>query len=80
MWGHGHQWFHVCVVLTQQVQLHALHVDLVQLKRGDHVVMDFTNILLSFVALAVLEAVTLRLFTRAIDSKVSVDDNADKKE
>ena len=80
MWGHGHQWFHVCVVLTQQVQLHALHVDLVQLKRGDHVVVDFTNILLSFVALAVLEAVTLRLFTRAIDSKVSVDDNADKKE
>ena len=79
MWGHGHQWFHVCVIVTQQWQLHALHVDLVQLGRGGHAVVDLPSLLLAFVALAVIEAVTLRLFNRAIDSKVSLASDTDEK-
>ena len=78
VWGHGHQWFHLCVMVTQQVQLHAVHVDLVQLHRGGHAVVDLPSILLAFAVLAAAQAATLRYFSRAIDSKVSLDATGDK--
>ncbi|KAK7100061.1 membrane progestin receptor beta-like [Littorina saxatilis] len=76
IWGHGHQWFHIAVMVTQQFQLHALHVDLVQLSRGDHVTIDLPSILLSFLVLGVVKGVSLWCLIPTIDRKLSEDESS----
>nr|KAG5701193.1 hypothetical protein BaRGS_023302 [Batillaria attramentaria] len=73
VWGHSHQLFHLLVIMTQQLQFHAQHVDIVQLQQSTHVSPSFTAIFSSFLVLMVAEAVTLLLLSNAIDDKVRHD-------
>lgn len=61
--GHGHQWFHLLVMVTQQLQFHAQHVDIVQLQHTTHVSPSLKSISLSFVVLIVAEVLTLLFLT-----------------
>ncbi|XP_076462596.1 membrane progestin receptor alpha-B-like isoform X2 [Babylonia areolata] len=72
LWGHGHQWFHACTVLTQLLQLRALHVDLVALDRGYHAAtsLDVVSMGASFLALAGANALTVAALSPSVDRKV----------
>jgi hypothetical protein len=86
LWGHGHQWFHACVVLTQQMQLRAVRIDLLHLERGHHVRTELLTLLLPFLALALLEALTMWFCWNAVcdvtkgsyDDKCGVNKNKPK--
>ncbi|KAL8582216.1 hypothetical protein ACOMHN_004135 [Nucella lapillus] len=70
IWGHSHQWFHVLVIATQQLQLYALHVDYVARDRARHVTTALSSILVVLGLLMVTQVVTVRLMTPAIKKKV----------
>ncbi|XP_076441096.1 membrane progestin receptor alpha-like [Babylonia areolata] len=71
IWGHSHQWFHVLVTGTQQLQLHALHVDYVERGRAAHVDTPLSSLLVTLGLLMAMQAVTIRLVTPAIERKVA---------
>ncbi|KAL8583809.1 hypothetical protein ACOMHN_036444 [Nucella lapillus] len=73
IWGHGHQWFHALTVVTQQLQLHALHVDLVTLERGHHAAdsLDGSTILAFFLCLGLANALSVRVLSSAVNRKVA---------
>ncbi|XP_076441095.1 membrane progestin receptor alpha-like [Babylonia areolata] len=71
IWGHSHQWFHVVVTGTQQLQLHVLHVDYVERGRAAHVDTPMSSLLVTLGLLMAMQAVTIRLVTPAIERKVA---------
>ena len=60
-------------MVTQQLQLNSVHVDLVQRGRN-HAVLTPCTLLTSYVALAVAMGLTLKVFSPAIRSRVADDD------
>ncbi|XP_076441256.1 membrane progestin receptor alpha-B-like [Babylonia areolata] len=78
IWGHSHQWFHVLVMITQQLQLYALHVDYVDRGRAGHVKTPLSSLLITLGLLMVMQAVTIKLMTPAIERKVEEGSRLDE--